>query len=130
MRTTSGGSLSMCCVLAMVAHAAASRPYAAPRTPWGDPDLQGVYTNKNELGTPFERPKEFDGRRRESVTPTELGDVLRRRQAQLIDRPAGPGGAAIAFRDLFELTKAGGAWLIVDPADGKIPPLRVDRDRR
>ena len=23
--------------------------YAPPRTPWGDPDLQGIYTNKSEL---------------------------------------------------------------------------------
>jgi hypothetical protein len=37
--------------------------HAAPRTPWGDPDLQGDYTNKYEQGTPFERPAEFDGRR-------------------------------------------------------------------
>ena len=33
-----------------------------PRTPWGDPDIQGTYTNKYEQGTPFERPAEFDGR--------------------------------------------------------------------
>ena len=36
--------------LAMVAQATASGTYAPPRTPWGDPDLQGVYTNKYELG--------------------------------------------------------------------------------
>ena len=28
----------------------------APRTPWGDPDLQGTYTNKYETSTPLERP--------------------------------------------------------------------------
>ena len=33
------------------------------RTPWGDPDLSGVYTNSDESGIPFERPAEFDGRR-------------------------------------------------------------------
>jgi len=27
-----------------------------PRTSWGDPDLQGTYSNKNESGTPLERP--------------------------------------------------------------------------
>ena len=43
--------------------------YAPPKTPWGDPDMQGNYTNKYEYGTPFERPREFDGRRIEDVTP-------------------------------------------------------------
>ena len=32
------------------------------RTPWGDPNLQGNYTNKYEQSTPFERPPEFEGR--------------------------------------------------------------------
>src|SRR3954454_20879042 len=34
--------------------------YAPPRMPWGDPDLQGTFTNKYELNTPFERPEEFE----------------------------------------------------------------------
>jgi hypothetical protein len=32
--------------------------YAPPRTPWGDPDLQGTYTNKYEQSTPLERPED------------------------------------------------------------------------
>src|SRR6187431_2071999 len=36
--------------------------YKPPRTPWGDPDLQGVYTNSNEYMTPLERPDSFAGR--------------------------------------------------------------------
>ena len=42
---------------------AAPPSYAPPRTPWGDPDLQGNYTNKYEANTPLERPDEFTGRR-------------------------------------------------------------------
>lgn len=30
--------------------------WTPPRTPWGDPDLQGIWTNIRESGTPFERP--------------------------------------------------------------------------
>src|SRR5215213_6939740 len=30
--------------------------YSPAKTPWGDPDLQGVYTNKDENGVPLERP--------------------------------------------------------------------------
>src|SRR5262245_40424781 len=32
----------------------ATNGFSAPKTPWGDPDLQGVWTNFDE--TPFERP--------------------------------------------------------------------------
>ena len=41
------------------AHAALAQ---APRTPWGDPDLQGTWTSEAELSVPFERPKEFGNR--------------------------------------------------------------------
>ena len=30
--------------------------YDAPRTPWGDPDIAGVYTNSDESGIPFSAP--------------------------------------------------------------------------
>src|SRR5262245_52878685 len=30
--------------------------YSAPRTPWGHPDLQGVWTTDAEIGVPLERP--------------------------------------------------------------------------
>jgi hypothetical protein len=34
-------------------------PYTAPRTPWGDPDLQGVWSSDDTSGLPRERPKEL-----------------------------------------------------------------------
>jgi hypothetical protein len=43
---------------------------------WGDPDLEGIYTNKDETSIPFERPKEFAGRRLESITAAELGALI------------------------------------------------------
>src|ERR1700733_6100069 len=46
--------------------AAAGKPdvpknWRASRTPWGDPDISGVYSNTDENGIPFERPSEFEG---------------------------------------------------------------------
>src|SRR5215510_9949697 len=46
--------------------------YSSPRTPWGDPDLQGVYTNSNESGIPMSRPPELAGKNPEDVTPQEM----------------------------------------------------------
>ena len=51
-------SLTIALLLSLSATAllAQERTFAPPRTPWGDPDIQGDYTNKYEQGTPFERP--------------------------------------------------------------------------
>jgi hypothetical protein len=39
-------------------------PLTPPRTQWGDPELQGWFTNGIEVcTTPLERPKQFAGRR-------------------------------------------------------------------
>ena len=95
--------------------------YALPRTPWGDPDLQGTYTNKYEQSTPLERPDEFAGRRVEDVSGAELADVLAKRNKQVVDRAAGVG--PLQFRDPLEVTKGSRAWLIVDPPDGRVPPM-------
>ena len=38
-----------------------------PRTPWGDPDLQGTYTNGNESGIPMSRPAELAGKKPEDL---------------------------------------------------------------
>ena len=53
----------------------ANAAYSAPRTPWGDPDLQGNYTNTYENGTPLERPDEFAGRKLEDIKGDELADA-------------------------------------------------------
>ena len=54
------------------ASTAVPKNWKASRTPWGDPDIAGVYTNSDESGIPFERPAEFDGRRLEDITGAEL----------------------------------------------------------
>src|SRR4026207_931425 len=47
----------------------APKTWKASRTPWGDPDIAGVYTNSDESGIPFERPAEFEGARPQANTP-------------------------------------------------------------
>ncbi len=110
------------------AKAEAGRSYVPPRTPWGDPNLQGNFTNKYEQSTPFERPPEFKGRRVEDVTGAELADLLEKRQRQVIERAAGVG--PLQFRDSLDVTKGSRAWLVVDPPDGKIPPMTPAAQRR
>ena len=125
-------SILAACCLALTAHLAAQAPGAAthPRTPWGDPDLQGHYTNKYEYGTPFERPAGFEGRRPTDLTKAELAQLTARRQKEALDRapflggdPNGQIGNSAEFRDIYEVTRGSRGWFVVDPPDGRIPPL-------
>jgi hypothetical protein len=56
-----------------------AQAYKVPRTPWGDPDLSGVYSNDDETGTPLERPAVFDGRRQDEITPAEMKKINQER---------------------------------------------------
>jgi len=104
--------------------AAAAKPWTAPKLPWGDPDLQGWYNNLQENGTPFERPNQFAGRQLEDVKGEELAAIKRATQARTIDNFQGPLHAPEHWwQDDLNLVKGEQAWFVVDPPDGKIPPL-------
>ena len=103
-----------------------------PKTPWGDPDIQGNFTTKDEANTPFERPLEWTGRTIDKITTEELAaDIVERQQRALETAPfAGGGepdqGVAIAVPiHWFDNLAAQNArpWFVIDPIDGAIPPL-------
>jgi hypothetical protein len=107
--------------------------WAPPRTPWGDPDLQGTYTNKDESGIPFERPTQFDGKSVADVDDVELAELIRDRSKQIEDRAPLAGGVTgagpIHWYENYS-AKNSRAWLVVEPADGKIPPQTPEADQR
>src|SRR5258708_37937270 len=113
---------------AIAAAAALAAPYRAPRTPWGDPDLQGNYTNKYEYSAPLERPDEFAGRRIEDLAAAELAAVLETRDRQVLARPEAVG--PLQFRDAVDVTKGSRPLLIVDPPGGHMPPMTPEAVRR
>ena len=90
-----------------------------PRTPWGDPDLQGTWTNATS--TPMERPAVHEGR-------TELTDEERAeldaRAASYRDRKPPPGdpGAYNSFW-VDRTTRSAQTSLVIDPPDGRWPAL-------
>ena len=136
------GALLVLLSLATAIHAqrvngAAGGGWTPPHTPWGDPDLQGNYTNKYETSTPFERPKEFEGRRMEDITAAELAAAVTRRQQDTLARakyfggdPEGLIGNSAEFRDIYEITKGSRPWFVIDPLDGRIPPIRPEARAR
>ena len=98
----------------------------ASRTPWGDPDLQGTYTNKTI--TPLQRPEELAGK--EFLTDEDAA-VLQDRTAQTrVDRPPRAGDPGTYNQFWFDrgttVVPTRRTSLIVDPTDGRIPPLTPD----
>jgi len=100
-------------------------PWTPPRTTWGDPDLQGTYDNNNEYATPLERPAEFEGKRASDLTPAEISEIRRLATQRML--AALPGGSVRGPDDWWlqnlDLTKRSRPWSVVDPPEGKIPPL-------
>jgi hypothetical protein len=108
--------------------AVGAAPYTPPKTPWGDPDLQGIYTNKDENGIPMERPTQFDGKKLEDVDDSsEFADIVKERNQRALAAAAGIGGRDTGAGPVHWYEHYGAknsrAWLITDPPDGKIPPL-------
>jgi hypothetical protein len=105
-----------------------AKPWTPPRTPWGDPDLQGSWPTASLVGTPFERPAEFGERR--SLTDAELAA----RDKQLADDAARVNKTTEAGADVEDGTGPPAHWgegslrkaarmtsLIVDPPNGRFP---------
>jgi len=121
-------------LLALSSSQVVAQTWTPPRTPWGDPDLQGNYTNKYEQGTPFERPAEFEGRTLEQIRGDELARLVKERADEVLlnspftggDPVAGNFGGAPAFYDRFEANRGSRLWLVVDPADGKVPAMTAE----
>src|SRR6185436_7436193 len=119
------------------APAPASKHYAAPRTPWGHPDLQGTYSNDDETGTPMERPRELEGKTLADISPAELAKIVKDRNDRFVEGISGEefaGGLRPPAHLIFDTfdRKNKRAWLVVDPPDGRIPrrtDVRVSRPR-
>ena len=116
------------------ASASPSKSYAPPKTPWGDPDLQGTFTNKDENGIPMERPTGFEGRRVDEVAGTELSAITSQRSKVAEQIAAGIGGAETGAGPIhwyeYYNAKNSRAWLITDPADGRIPQKTPEARQR
>jgi hypothetical protein len=113
---------------------ATSKSYTPARTPWGDPDLQGIYTNKDENGIPIEKPSQFEGKKLEDVEDSEFAEIVRARNEASVARAPGIGGAEtgagpVHWYEHYD-AKNSRPWLVVDPADGRIPPTTPEALKR
>lgn len=108
--------------------ARAGSTYTAPRTPWGHPDLRGIWNNATT--TPLERPSALAGKT--VLNDAELAElteeIARARNTDQTPREGDPG----TYNEFWwERGKPiNQTSLIVDPADGRLPPLTPTGQRR
>lgn len=97
--------------------------WPAPRTPWGDPDFRGVWTNTTT--TPLERPTSLQGK---GVLTEEERASLDEENAPGIDAVQGVGAYNNFWMErgyVFEQTS-----LVVDPPDGRLPAVLPQARKR
>ncbi len=126
----------MALAVVLVGSLFAQTPGAVPRTSDGHPDLQGIWTNATI--TPLERPPALAGKPTltdaeaaflEKKAGKDLADVDGRSEGPLLAAAGsnGTGGYNVLFLDRgSEFARVDGVKrtsLIIDPADGKVPPL-------
>jgi hypothetical protein len=104
-----------------------TKKWMLPRTAWGDPDLTGVYSNDDQSGIPLERPRELGERTIEDITPEQLAEVNRQRVTRFDATLAGFGSTL--FVGSLERNNSR-EWLVVDPPDGRMPPLTSEAVER
>tara|TARA_B100000686_G_scaffold119499_1_gene126585 strand:+ start:872 stop:2632 length:1761 start_codon:yes stop_codon:yes gene_type:complete len=89
--------------------------YDTPDTPWGEPDLQGIWTSSSAVGIPFERPENVDDG---EVTADE---AIARHEGRLL---GGIWGYEREWRDTtleYGSAVSTQAAMVIDPPDGRLP---------
>ena len=125
-QTATGNALGTSKAAAGVADEASSKartkPYVTPRTPWGDPDLQGLWSN--QTSTPLERPNALQDKATLTQEEAEEREEAARLNADLPPPPGDPGTYNSFWREPgIAQTRTS---LIVDPPDGRIPALTAE----
>ena len=114
-------SLAPVFVAAQNSEVAAAQAYTPPQTPWGEPDFQGIWSRNSEA--PLERSEEYAGRAfltDEEVAALDMKSALEPTHTAP-PRPGSPGTYNAVFNSILKRSKR--TSLIIDPPDGKMPPL-------
>jgi hypothetical protein len=128
------GGLGIITIVALLSALSVGRPTSRASfvTPWGEPDLQGIWYD--ETTTPLQRPPKYAGK--ENFTDEERAELDKQRAALLRNDKRSPAGTPLdvagAYNAVFLSVKKTGkrTSLIVDPPDGRIPPMTPEGEKR
>ena len=115
------------------ANGTGAKPYVQPRTPDGQPDLSGYWTNSTYI--PLQRPK---GVTKEFYTPEEMAKIEQAAKAREEEQTVPGTQSDVHYDDgQFGLARSQSTYaknlrtsLIVDPPDGRIPPQTEEAVKR
>ena len=123
---------------------ASVKTWTAPRTPWGDPDIEGLWPGTDYVGVPMQRPRNLG-------TRNELTDAEFAARLEIFQKQADEDNADFHIDNLTPEVVARGtvggpvsppphwlergkparqASLIIDPPDGQMPPLTDEAQAR
>ena len=100
------------------AAAPAASDWTAPRTSWGHPDLQGIWTTDDEISVPVERPEDLA--QRDDLTEEEIAARTAARAAGLEQGSPGTGDGPAHWYEAAQEASDRPSF-IVDPPNGRIP---------
>ncbi len=99
--------------------------WTAPRTPWGDPDLQGYWPGVEMLGVPLERPSNLG--EKATLTDEEFAQLPAERRIPNAN-DAFFGESRAHWREYGKPQRQ--TSLIVDPPNGRLPAMTADGAKR
>jgi hypothetical protein len=126
--------LALAAMAALLSPSVSGQGWRMPRTPWGHPDLQGVWSTATI--TPLERPADLAAK--PFFTEAEAREY-ERATVQRTNRDRRDGGAAAdvsrAYNDFWwdsgtQVVPTRRTSLIIDPPDGRMPTLTPEAQRR
>lgn len=119
---------------------AAKPGWTPPKTPWGEPDLSGLFTTMPENGTPMSRSKELaDKGITDPMDRAALAEFHRQREdpqlkakriaALDIGINPGTGAGPVEWYEGIDALPSR-LWLVADPPDFQVPPLTPAAQKR
>ena len=116
-----GFGLTLCLIAAPVAAQSSPQPRAdkkwtPPKTPWGEPDLQGIWPLNHLISTPFQRPEKYGDR--PFMTDEEFAAAQKSAEARNKRFESGAIPQADSGTQVLRLTS-----LMSDPPNGRFPAL-------
>jgi hypothetical protein len=120
-------SLLVVLAVALGSQLHSSQKWVVPRTPWGDPDLQGDWTSVDMLGVPMQRPTELG--ERSAFTDEEFAKLQQQAQQRARTNDVISIGPSTAHWYDFGRPQRQTS-LIVDPSNGRYPPLTAEGTKR